>query len=243
VDGSAVTQPVSGTVTANQGSPNTAANSWPIKITDGTSTAAVKPASTAPLATDQALVTVISPNQTSLPVTLTATPGVPSYYLRFDRIAPAQNKWMGVLFNPAASGKILKVRRIYVLNWQAATNAQSATLDQYLARVSSLTGGTAETVRKFDTNDPNSTASAAHGGTSTQVEMIRRFFASTAQINFSNSNWFNALAFAVNGGIFIAEGEISPIILREGQGLGIYNLTNSTSGGVSYIFEWQEAAL
>jgi hypothetical protein len=30
------TQPISGTVTANQGTPNTIANSWPVEITDGT---------------------------------------------------------------------------------------------------------------------------------------------------------------------------------------------------------------
>jgi len=36
VDGSGATQPVSGTVTANQGTPNTAANSWPVEMTDGT---------------------------------------------------------------------------------------------------------------------------------------------------------------------------------------------------------------
>lgn len=36
VDGSGVTQPVNGTVTANQGTPNTAANSWPVEQTDGT---------------------------------------------------------------------------------------------------------------------------------------------------------------------------------------------------------------
>lgn len=35
VDGSAVTQPVSGTVTANQGTPNTLINAWPVELTDG----------------------------------------------------------------------------------------------------------------------------------------------------------------------------------------------------------------
>lgn len=35
------TQPVSGTVTANQGTPAATANAWPAKITDGTDTAAV----------------------------------------------------------------------------------------------------------------------------------------------------------------------------------------------------------
>jgi hypothetical protein len=63
VDGSAVTQPVSGTVTANQGTANTIANSWTTEITDGThGPAAVKAASTAAVATDPALVVALSPN-------------------------------------------------------------------------------------------------------------------------------------------------------------------------------------
>lgn len=36
VDSSAVTQPVSGTTTANQGTANTTANAWPVKVTDAT---------------------------------------------------------------------------------------------------------------------------------------------------------------------------------------------------------------
>jgi hypothetical protein len=36
IDGSQVTQPVNGTVTSNQGTPNTLANAWPVEITDGT---------------------------------------------------------------------------------------------------------------------------------------------------------------------------------------------------------------
>jgi hypothetical protein len=35
IDGSGVTQPVSGAVTSNQGAPNTLANGWPVEITDG----------------------------------------------------------------------------------------------------------------------------------------------------------------------------------------------------------------
>jgi hypothetical protein len=66
--------PISGTVTANQGTANTAANAWPHKVTDGTNTAAVKAASTAAAATDPALVVAISPNTTS--ITQTGTLGV-----------------------------------------------------------------------------------------------------------------------------------------------------------------------
>lgn len=83
VDGSATTQPVSGTVTANQGSAAALASAWPVKVTDGTNTmptgdvaaraqfkkltdgtntATVKAASTAAVATDTAIVVAVSPN-------------------------------------------------------------------------------------------------------------------------------------------------------------------------------------
>ena len=41
VDGSAVTQPVSGTVTSNQGTPAAVGNAWPVKVSDGSNTAAL----------------------------------------------------------------------------------------------------------------------------------------------------------------------------------------------------------
>lgn len=46
----------------SQGTAAASSGGWPIKITDGTSTAAVKAASTAPAAADPALVVVLSPN-------------------------------------------------------------------------------------------------------------------------------------------------------------------------------------
>jgi hypothetical protein len=53
---------VDGTVTANQGTAAATVGAWPIKVTDGTNTAAVKAASTAAVAADPALVVAISPN-------------------------------------------------------------------------------------------------------------------------------------------------------------------------------------
>lgn len=47
------------------------------RITDGTNTAAVKPATTAPVAADQALVVVLSPNQPAIPVTSAPSQSAP----------------------------------------------------------------------------------------------------------------------------------------------------------------------
>lgn len=68
-----VTSSGGGTTTANQGTPNTTANAWPIKNTDGTNTAAVKAASTPAATTDPALVVAISPNNT-IPVSAASLP-------------------------------------------------------------------------------------------------------------------------------------------------------------------------
>jgi hypothetical protein len=54
----ATTQPVSGTVTANQGTPALVANAWPIKVTDGAQTATVL--TTAPTANSPGLVVRIA---------------------------------------------------------------------------------------------------------------------------------------------------------------------------------------
>lgn len=92
-DGSAVTQPVSGTVTANIGTTNGLAldatltgGTQQSRITDGTNVASVKAASTAAVAADKALVVAISPNnsvavtgtffQATQPVSIAATVAV-----------------------------------------------------------------------------------------------------------------------------------------------------------------------
>jgi len=63
-------------VASNQGAPNTDANAWPVKITDGANgDVVVKPASTAALATDKALVVAVSPNN-SIGVTQVTSPWV-----------------------------------------------------------------------------------------------------------------------------------------------------------------------
>ena len=69
-------QTVAGTVTANQGTANTLANAWPTELTDGTTgPVSVKPASTAAVATDKALVVAISPNNSvAVTGTITTTP-------------------------------------------------------------------------------------------------------------------------------------------------------------------------
>jgi hypothetical protein len=64
---------VSGTVTANQGTANTAANAWPVEVTDGTNVNSVKAASTAAASTDKSIVVQLNPVQPNLTTALNVT--------------------------------------------------------------------------------------------------------------------------------------------------------------------------
>lgn len=65
-------------VTAAQGTAAATAGAWPTKVTDGTNVATVKPASTAPVLADSALVVVLSPNQAAIPTTTSPSGSMPN---------------------------------------------------------------------------------------------------------------------------------------------------------------------
>lgn len=67
-----------GTNTANQGTANTVANGWPVKITDGTNVETVKPASTSSVTTDTALVVTERPDNVGTPTLTSVACGVTS---------------------------------------------------------------------------------------------------------------------------------------------------------------------
>jgi len=110
-------QPVSGTVTANQGTANTVANAWPIEVTDGTRTAAVKAASTAAVAADQALVVAVSPNN-SVAVTIAGTVA--------ENLTQVANTVLGTpqTFGTAPSGVVIGTSSdLYIAGTRAVASA------------------------------------------------------------------------------------------------------------------------
>jgi hypothetical protein len=106
----AVTTEGSSVGTVDQGNPNTTANAWPVKVTDGTNVAAVAPASTPPAATDPALVVAISPNSS---ISVTATnPSVGTN----NAAAPGSSTQIG-----GSDGTDLQASRIFDLDTGAGT--------------------------------------------------------------------------------------------------------------------------
>lgn len=121
----------------NQGTAASLANAWSQKITDGTNgPVAVKPASTAPLATDPALVVSISPNSPTITVTASPLPAAGSKF-SFGGITTTSTAQVAV--NATAYTEV-------------TTNAAMTIVSSSAADASAGTGARTVTVTYYDNN-------------------------------------------------------------------------------------------
>ncbi len=170
IDGSGSTQPVSGTVTSNQGTANSLANRWPVivtdgtntmptgdaatrgifnRITDGTNTAAVKAASTAAVAADSALVVAVSPNNTSF----IRDREFATFTALATGIILGNNKSMFSIQNTTGSSVKCRIHEIYMINVRTAAVTGVVTTFE-LRRATSHAAGTAITaIETMETTD------------------------------------------------------------------------------------------
>lgn len=179
VDGSSVTQPISGTVTANQGTPNTLANKWPVQVTDGTNTmptgdvvgraifhqitdgtngpVAVKASTTAPVLADPALVVNLSPNRPA------------TYAASTNGVVVGTNTATGVasiayIFHTATNTKRIEIYRIVAsTGLECGANHDFTLRGAFITAENATPGGTAQTVNPFDRSDPASTITSTTG--------------------------------------------------------------------------------
>lgn len=223
------TQPVSGTVTAS------VSNFPATQPISGTVTA------TGPL-TDTQLRAVAVPVSGPLTDTqLRASPLVTTdrtditFYAHFDRIVPAANKYMAVVFNTSAVKKIV-FKRIEVM-FRGAAAVTGVVLDQYLTKIDATTAGTVITPFAEDPSDPLAAGITCSHNDSGVFEnhIIKRFTATSEESKIG-------AAMAEDAGTFgsIVLYEAAPgtrgLTSRQNKGIAIRNLTNSTVGTVSYFF-------
>lgn len=166
-----------------------------------------------------------------------------TFYAVFDRVAPAANKYMATIFNTSAS-RIARINRIWVYNWQVGA-VTGVLLDQELRRISARTVGVAVTPVAGDSGD---TLSAG----------ITADTASTVVTEVTNALYQRIIAYSEEA--TLAQGYVTGreqdagalqyerppwargIVLRQNEGITIKNITSSTVGSVSYVFEFTDEA-
>ncbi len=171
-----------------------------------------------------------------------------TYTASFLGVAFGNNKSMGAIFNGAGSGRIVRVKRVWLLNNQTA--GVTGVLTTFtLRRSSAQSAGTAVTPTKHDTTSENMPAqvAVATGGTVTL----------TGDVAFRQLVWSNDEPAASSGTsdefetlvplncIFDAatgDADIEPIVLREGQGLDVRHSGSSTVGVCDIFIEFTLAS-
>jgi hypothetical protein len=152
--------------------------------------------------------------------------GIPTYFFSSALAAGAAGKIYMDIFNATGSGKIAKLRGLYVISNSAAV--VGVPIQWTLARTTAVgTGGTALTAGVGDLSDPAIPAqvTARHaptGGATTGGALFD--FWNTSEETLP----MNALGSITNW--CIAAPGVTPITFREGQGIKLTHVTSSTTG-------------
>ena len=160
---------------------------------------------------------------------------LPTYYALADAVAFAANKHMISLHNAAGTGKMIVLKKMFLINL-ALAGVTGVALRQDVKRFTAVhTGGTAVTPVPCDSSNAALPAGVTckTGATLTDVTLL-------FPITFTNDETGATQAFPstmLQAGInWFPEGaEVQEIRLREGEGLTIKNITSTTVGSYAYL--------
>lgn len=166
----------------------------------------------------------------------------------FAGVAFGNNKSMAGLLNGSGSGRVLRVKRIWVLNNQ--TSAVTGVLTTFEVRRSTAqSSGTTVTPVKHDTSSSNLAAQVlcAHGATVTSAaaDAVRKFMWSNDEPAASTGTSDELECLVPLNCVFDAatgDADLEPLVLREGQGIDVRHTGSSAVGVVDVIIEFTDAA-
>jgi hypothetical protein len=171
-----------------------------------------------------------------------------TYTASFLAVAFGNNKSMAGIFNGAGSARVLRIKRIWLLNNQTA--AVTGVLTTFaLKKSSAQSAGTAVTPTKHDTASETAPAAVlcATGATVTQ----------TVEVAFRQIVWSNDEPTASTGtsdefeclvplnciwDAATGDSDLEAIVLREGQGIDVRHTGSSTVGVCDIFIEYTLAA-
>lgn len=159
----------------------------------------------------------------------------PTYYALADAVAFAANKHMISIHNASGSGKMVVLKKLFLIDL-AITAVTGVALRQDVKRFSAVhTAGTAVTPVPCDSNNPALPAGVTvkTGATVTDVTLLFPMTFANDEVGATQAFPSSALLAGLN---WFPEGiEVQEIRLREGEGLTVKNITNTTVGSFGYL--------
>lgn len=158
----------------------------------------------------------------------------PTYYVWVNDIVLAQNKHWLTIANLTGSGKVVKLRKLFLQNLAlAAVTGVAIRLDMFKAASTAVSAGTAVTAETMDSADgaaPAQTAIKIATGATVSANGARLFAYATNSDEVGATNAFptsNLQAFAN----LLAEGaEVRELVLREGEAVTLQQITSTIVG-------------
>jgi hypothetical protein len=181
-------------------------------------------------------------------------PEPPTYYARFDAIAPAANKYMACLWN-GSSTHVVRVYRIWAFQDSETGVTTPTTNRQELRKITARTVGTTVTPMPLDDNDSlTSGIDASHNATGITEQgngLIRKGYITTEEAKVTataqalNSDTLGAIDWnGVDTHLFWSagcHGMCKPIVLRKDKGIVMKNIAGAV-GLITYVFEFTDEA-
>lgn len=162
------------------------------------------------------------------------TPGADTYYAYADAVVFAQNKQHISIFNGATSGVVLKVRKLFAVNLQTA--AITGIVNRFdIKRSTAQSAGTALTVNKADTAEPNLPAAVlvATGATVTEGNLLFPWMTTSEETPATQA--LNVTQFQQSINVLIEADPLQELTLREGEGFTVKQITASTVGSFGWL--------
>jgi hypothetical protein len=159
---------------------------------------------------------------------------LPTYYALADAVACAQNKQVISIFNAAGSGRILSIKKLFIINTQLA-NVTGVMLRHDVKKITTHSAGTVVTPVLCDTDNPALPAEVTVRTAGTVTEGATLF-----PLTFNNDEVGATQAFPsvqlLAGLNWMPEGqEIQEFRLREGEGITVKQITNSAVGQFAWF--------
>jgi len=169
-----------------------------------------------------------------------------TYTAAASGVSYASGKSMLALFNGAATAKVLRVYRIWVLN--NGTSAVTGVLTNFtIYKTSAQSGGTSVTPVKHDSNNDALDAAVlcAYGATVTDGSLLRKFLFSNDEPAVSGATLDEFELLVPLNCVWDAgygDTTIQPITLNASEGLHVKHTGTTAVGSCDIYFEFTQAA-
>ncbi len=159
---------------------------------------------------------------------------LPTYYALADAVAFAANKQLISILNATGSGKVLAIKKLFLIDVQTSTVTGVAIRSDF-KRMTAHSAGTLITPVAADSTNPVLPAEVTcrTGATVTEGALLFPLAYSNDEIGATQAFPSSILLQGLN---FIPEGiETQEIRLRPGEGVTLKQITSSTVGSFSYL--------